>query len=215
MKDYAAIFEDAKQFAQSHLRDAEPGHDILHIERVFDTAMYLACKLNADLLVVGLASLLHDVGDAKFHQGNETIGPQLIRQYLENRNLPSKVCEEVLFITEHFSFRKSLHFNGQKSIEFQIVQVADRLDAMGAIGIARAFSFGAYKKRAFYQLKFEGNTKRLDRSTNTKTVNHFYEKLLLLKDLMNTDEAKMMAQQRHEFMLEYLRQFYREINADD
>ncbi len=210
MKSRKQLFIDAREFAQLALENADPGHDILHIDRVFETAMKFARKRKANQLVVGLAGLLHDVGDAKFCDGDETQGALMIRQFLEKKALPREVIEQVVWISENLSFRKSKHFNGDKSIEFQIVQDADRLDAIGAVGIARAFSYGAYKRNPFYFLDDAEAGKRIVRNKIPTTIWHFYEKLLLLKELMNTDEGRAEAQRRHAFMLRFLKQFYRE-----
>jgi len=207
------IIAETRAFVQASLKDAEAGHDWWHIQRVYTTAMELTLELKASKLIVALASLLHDVGDAKFHDGDESVGPKIIGGFLKTQNLDFEDYDHIMYIIEHMSFRKSASFSGDKTIEFQIVQDADRLDSIGAIGIARAFSFGGYKGRPFYDPdslitdKAENSTYQ---SGKAPTINHFYEKLLLLKDQMNTSAGLKRAQLRHQYMLGFLEQFYQE-----
>lgn len=210
------ILQQAETFVKTSLEGAESGHDWWHIARVYQTAMQMADEMHADKLIVGLAALLHDIGDSKFNGGDELAGPKAIRSFLQTLQIEASTLEKVLFIIENMSFRHSFHFEGQKSLEFCIVQDADRLDAMGAIGIARAFSYGGYKGRPFYDPAIPphipGDKETYQKST-APTINHFYEKLLLLKDQMNTEAGKKRAQQRHAYMLNFLEQFYQELKG--
>ncbi len=200
-------------FVKENLHDAEPGHDWFHIERVYRNAKLLAQDLSINMLVIELAALLHDIADAKFHNGDETIGPKLANDFLTLQSVDKDVIVEVLNIIKSMSFKNSFSFNQKASLEFQIVQDADRLDAIGAIGIARAFSYGGHKGRPFYnpEIKPENFTETAQyKNSKSPTINHFYEKLLLLKDKMNTPKAKELAEKRHQFMLSYLDNFYEE-----
>jgi uncharacterized protein len=169
--------------------------------------------MEVNSLVVELAALLHDIADPKFHDGNENIGPDTARKFLIEQSVDEQLIDEVLFIVKHLSFKNSFEFDSQKPIEFQVVQDADRLDAIGAIGIARAFSYGGFKGRPFYDpdIKPQLFTSTLQyKNSKAPTINHFYEKLLLLKDQMNTPKAKEIAEKRHAFMLSFLDNFYEE-----
>ncbi len=206
-------------FVKETLQGAEGGHDWFHIHRVFVNAGKIAVGEDVDSLVVSLAALLHDIADAKFHDGDETIGPELARTFMGSMALDQDVSDHVVKIIENISFKNSLstegnHFN---SLELQVVQDADRLDAIGAIGIARAFNYGGFKNREIYNPDIAPNpnmTKEEYKKTQAPTINHFYEKLLLLKDKMNTDTGRKLAEQRHQYMLDYLEQFYTEWHPD-
>ena len=168
---------------------------------------------NADLFVVSLGALLHDIADAKFHDGDETIGPRMAETFLHAQYLPENIITGVLNIVRFVSFKNRKEKPAFPSIELQIVQDADRLDAMGALGIARAFSYGGFKGREMYNPDIApapDMSKEEYKQSESTTINHFYEKLLLLKDMMNTDTGKKMAGQRHRFMEKFLRQFYSE-----
>lgn len=202
-------------FVKKKLENAEGGHDWFHIERVFNTSKLLLEHERADPVVVQLAALLHDIADPKFHNGDESIGPKMARDFLASENVDQNTVQHVVDIIKHISFKNSLDKNGEAftSKELQIVQDADRLDAMGAIGIARAFNYGGFKNRALYDPDIPPNpnmTKEQYKASKAPTINHFYEKLLLLKDGMNTKTGKKMAQERHQFMLDYLGQFFKE-----
>lgn len=201
-------------FVIETLQSAEGGHDWFHIERVYKNSLHIAKYEDVDPFIVSLGALLHDIADSKFHNGDETIGPRLAREFLFKINVDSSTIEEVIKIIENISFSKSL---GQgieyTSKELQVVQDADRLDAIGAIGIARCFNYGGFKGRKLYDPSINPNlsmTKEEYKSSNAPTINHFYEKLLLLKEQMNTSTGKRIAEQRHQFMLDYLDQFYAE-----
>ncbi|MFS4416154.1 HD domain-containing protein [Maribacter sp. 2307ULW6-5] len=217
MKD-AQLVEETIAFVKETLSDAEGGHDWFHIQRVFKNSMLLAQTEKVDLLVVSLGALLHDIADAKFHNGDESIGPKMAKAFLESMDVPKKTVEHVVHIIEHISFKNSLE-KGKKekfsSLELQVVQDADRLDAIGAIGIARAFNYGGFKNRAMHDPNIMPNPnmgKAEYKKSKGPTINHFYEKLLLLKDQMNTATGKQLAEQRHQYMLDFLEQFYAEWN---
>jgi len=217
MKD-TALIEATISFVQKTLTGAEAGHDWFHTQRVFNNALLLAKEEKVDVLVVSLGALLHDIADAKFHNGDETLGPKLAIKFLTSQGVLPTTIEKVCDIIDQVSFKNSL--GKEKDIplskEAQLVQDADRLDALGAIGIARAFHYGGYKNRELYNPAIAPNlnlTKEEYKNTASPTINHFYEKLLLLKDKMNTTTGKKIAEQRHQFLLQYLEQFYAEWNA--
>lgn len=207
------IIENTKLFVKQQLAAAEGGHDWFHIDRVYKNALLIAKTETCDILVVQLAALLHDIADSKFFNGDETIGPKTARVFLEKQNIKEAIIHHVVAIIENISF-KGGNFNASfTSKELQIVQDADRLDAIGAIGIARTFNYGGFKNRALYDPEIAPNlsmTKEEYKNSQAPTINHFYEKLLLLKDKMNTETAKKIAQNRHEFMENFLQQFYAE-----
>lgn len=212
------IVEQTIAFVRETLRGAEGGHDWFHIQRVFKNTLLIAKDEKVDVLVVSLAALLHDIADAKFNDGNETIGPEMAASFLGELRVPKKISIHVVKIIKHMSFKNSLRKKrGRRfqSKELQVVQDADRLDAMGAIGIARAFNYGGFKNREIYNPEIAPNLKMTTdeyKNSTAPTINHFYEKLLLLKDTMNTDAGKKLAGERHQYMLDYLEQFYREWN---
>lgn len=208
-----SLIDHTVNFVKSELQDAEGGHDWFHIYRVWQTAKKLGAQEDCDMLVVELAALLHDIADPKFHDGNEEIGPQKAEEFLKKMEVGQEVIEHVLAIIRNMSFKNSLGTTSFTSKEMNVVQDADRLDAMGAIGIARAFNYGGFKNRALYDPDIKPNlnmSKEEYKKSTAPTINHFYEKLLLLKDKMNTEAGKKMAEERHEFMLQYLDQFYKE-----
>lgn len=208
------IIERTIQFVKETLAGAEAGHDWFHIDRVYKNAIAINKVEKADNLIVALAALLHDIADAKFNNGDEEKGPKVAGDFLSTLGLSPKIIEHVQQIIRNLSYKSSLGVVTFQSAELNVVQDADRIDAIGAIGIARAFTYGGYKNRLLYdpEIKPKLNmTKEEYKNTTAPTINHFYEKLLLLKDLMKTDEGKKMASQRHDFMLAYLEQFYSEI----
>lgn len=209
-----SIIEQTIQFVQKTLADAEAGHDWFHIERVYKTALKINASEKGDLLIVSLAALLHDIADSKFNGGDEEIGPRIAGEFLQGLNLDAQLIEQVQLIIKNLSFKASLGTVTFQSKELDIVQDADRLDAIGAVGIARAFTYGGYKNRVLYDPAISPKlnmSKEEYKNNTTPTINHFYEKLLLLKDLMKTDAGKKIAEQRHQFMLDYLEQFYSEV----
>lgn len=209
-----SIIEATKNYVRATLKDAEGGHDWFHILRVYHNAILISKGEKVDALVVALGALLHDIADSKFHDGDDTIGPKMAREFLFKHNVDSLVIEQVIKIIENISFNKSLE-EGEKftSPELDVVQDADRLDAIGAIGIARCFNYGGFKNRALFDPSIKPNmsmTKEEYKTSTAPTINHFYEKLLLLSDKMNTKTGKRIAKQRHQFMEQYLDQFYAE-----
>jgi uncharacterized protein len=213
--EHNAIINQTILFVQDTLKNAEGGHDWWHIHRVWTNAKLIAQTEQADLLVIELAALLHDIADSKFHNGDEEIGPTTAGNYLQSIGLNADTILHVQNIIRHMSFKSSFDKPAFHSDELAIVQDADRLDAIGAIGIARAFSYGGFKGREIYnpEIKPDPNqSKEAYKNSTAPTINHFYEKLLLLKDKMNTETGKQLAQQRHDFMESYLNQFYFECN---
>jgi len=204
------LLEKTREFVKQQLQNAESGHDWLHIERVYQNALQLIESITCNKTIVLVAVLVHDLNDSKFNAGKEQAILAEIKTFLRNAGMLENEISQVENIIENMSFRHSFHQQEEKSIEFQIVQDADRLDAIGAIGIARAFSYGGYKQRAFYDESLPTITHQSsDSYQNSKaaTISHFYEKLLLLKDQMNTSAAKKLAKKRHQFMLDFLEQF--------
>ena len=211
--DFDLIKEKTISFVKDTLQGAEAGHDWFHIERVYKTALSINNKEGGDLLLVTLAALLHDIADSKFNNGDEEIGPQLAGNFLRTLGITEATIIEVQQIIRNLSYKASLGKVEFSSKELDIVQDADRLDALGAIGIARAFTYGGYKNRVLYdpEIKPDLNmSKEAYKNSEAPTINHFYEKLLRLKDLMKTSTGKELAEQRHQFMQLYLNQFYSE-----
>lgn len=208
-----AIIDQTINFVKITLANAEAGHDWFHIERVYHTAKTINAIEKGDELIVALAALLHDIADSKFNDGDEEIGPQKAGDFLKSINVDDTVINQVQQIIRNLSFKASFGEITFKAKELDIVQDADRLDAIGAIGIARAFTYGGFKNRVLYDPEIKPNlsmSKEEYKNTTAPTINHFYEKLLLLKDLMKTPTGKAMALKRHQFMLTYLDQFYAE-----
>jgi len=204
------LLDKTREFVKQRLQNTESGHDWLHIERVYQNSLQLIESISCNKNIVLVAVLVHDLNDSKFNAGKEQAILAEIKTFLRNAGMLEEEISHVENIIENMSFRHSFHQQEEKSIEFQIVQDADRLDAIGAIGIARAFSYGGYKQRAFYDETLPAITHQSsDSYQNSKaaTISHFYEKLLLLKDQMNTSAAKKLAEKRHRFMLVFLKQF--------
>ncbi|UOY08656.1 HD domain-containing protein [Muricauda sp. SCSIO 64092] len=214
------LIEETITFVKETLRGAEGGHDWFHIQRVFRNSLHIARDEEVNVLVVSLAALLHDIADAKFHDGDETLGPKIASEFLSALGVQKEVRQHVLKIIENISFKNSLDKSKREkfhSRELEVVQDADRLDAIGAIGIARAFNYGGYKNRELYNPDIAPRpdlNKEAYKKSKSPTINHFYEKLLLLKDQMNTSTGKKLAEQRHQFLLDYLQQFYAEWNGE-
>ncbi len=201
-------------FVKNQLSNAEGGHDWFHIERVYKNALLIAEEeKECNLIVVKLAALLHDIADSKFHNGNESVGPKTARIFLKSQNVSEDIISHVIAIIENISFKGGNFENKFHSKELEIVQDADRLDAIGAIGIARTFNYGGFKNRPLYNPNIQPNlnmSKEEYKNSEAPTLNHFYEKLLLLKDKMNTETGKKIATKRHDFMVTFLSQFYAE-----
>jgi uncharacterized protein len=210
------LIQNTITFVKQKLQNAEGGHDWFHIERVYKNALLIAKNESCDVQIVALGALLHDIADSKFHDGDETIGPEMARGFLKSQKVDEEIILHVIQIIENISF-KGGNFNAKfSSIELNIVQDADRLDAIGAIGIARTFNYGGFKNRTLYDPEILPNlqmTKEEYKNSQAPTINHFYEKLLLLKDKMNTQTGKKIAQERHLFMETFLEQFYNEWNG--
>jgi uncharacterized protein len=207
------LIDRTTYFVKETLQNAEGGHDWWHIYRVLRTSEHIARTENVDLMVVQLGALLHDIADAKFHDGDESVGPRMARTFLESEGADETTISHVENIIKHISFRSGLGSGSWSSPELEVVQDADRLDAMGAIGIARAFNYGGFKNRPFYDPDIApevNQSKSAYKNNNAPTINHFYEKLLLLKDLMNTKTGRKMAEHRHRYMEVFLAEFYAE-----
>ena len=200
-------------FVKEKLKDAEGGHDWFHTERVYKNAIHIASEEEVDPVIVALGALLHDIADSKFNNGDETIGPAIARDFLSKIQLDEKRIDHVVQIIENISFKGGRQKRNFSSKELDVVQDADRLDAIGAIGIARCFNYGGFKNRSLYDPAIPPNlamTKEEYKNSTAPTINHFYEKLLLLKERMNTVTAKRIAAERHKFMEQFLEQFYKE-----
>ena len=200
-------------FVKEKLEGAEAGHDWFHIERVWKLSKKIAEKEGGNLEVIELSALLHDIADPKFHNGDETLALKISQNFLEEIQVDAELIEQVLFVIKNISFKNRAEAPENPPLELQIVQDADRLDAIGAIGIARTFNFGGFKNNLMYHPEIKPNlgmNKEEYKKSNGTTINHFYEKLLLLKDLMNTETAKKIASERHDFMLKFLDEFYKE-----
>jgi uncharacterized protein len=214
---YSEVVNKTVLFVKEKLENAEGGHDWFHIERVFKNSLSIADGEVCDTNVVQLAALLHDIADSKFHNGDETIGPKIAREFLENENVDEATIQHVISIIENISFKGGNTQNLFSSIELDIVQDADRLDAIGAIGIARAFNYGGFKNRPLYNPNIAPNlqmSKEEYKNSQAPTLNHFYEKLLLLRDKMNTETGKQIAKERHRYMEGFLSQFYAEWDGE-
>ena len=209
------LIEEIITIVKEKLSDAEAGHDWLHIDRVYKMALQIArSEIDVDVDVIEYASLLHDIADAKFHNGDESIGPSQSSEILEKLGISKEKIDHTISIIENMSFKGGHSFSDFDSKELDIVRDADRLDALGAIGVARAFSYGGFKGRKMYDLEIlpDFNMSREAYKKNQgPTINHFYEKLLLLKDLMKTKEGKRVAEERHQFLELFLDQFLREV----
>ena len=211
------LIDQTVDFVKKTLQNAEAGHDWWHVQRVWNNAKLIGQTETADMLVVELAALLHDIADSKFHNGNEELGPQIAGEFLRGFQIEESTVIHVQQIIRNLSFKTSFEDVVFHSIELNIVQDGDRLDAIGAIGIARAFTYGGFKNREIYNPEIPPAlhiSKEEYKNSTAPTINHFYEKLLLLKDKMNTQTAKNLAEQRHMFMLNYLDQFKNEWNGE-
>jgi uncharacterized protein len=213
------ILAKTREYIRSLLnnQDLDTGHDWWHIHRVVKNARYIGKEEIADPFIVELAALLHDVGDFKFHGGDEIAGSRISRKWLESLHVNESIISHISEIIRYISFKGSgaISQSQMRTLEGQVVQDADRLDAIGAIGIARAFVFGGFSGREIYnphiKPKHYKNFQEY-KNNNGPSINHFYEKLLMLKGLMNTQTGKKIAEQRHAFMLRFLKQFFKEWN---
>ncbi len=208
-----AIIEATIAFVKTELEGAEGGHDWFHIERVYKNALLIASEEDVDHFVIALGALLHDIADSKFHDGDETVGPKKAKAFLEGLSVSEEITEHVIQIIANVSFKGGNATKTFQSNELAVIQDADRLDALGAVGIARTFNYGGFKNRAIYDPNIQPQlnmTPQEYKASKAPTINHFYEKLLLLKDKMNTETASKIAEKRHKFMQDYLDQFYAE-----
>lgn len=211
--EYKEIIKKTTDYVKSELAGNEGGHDWWHIYRVWQTAKRIAEKEKVDMLVVELGALLHDIADSKFHQGNEEIGPEKAEKFLVSLGIQKEIIVHIIQIIRNISFKGGNRAQKFRSPEFDVVQDADRLDAIGAIGIARTFNYGGYVHRPIFDPGIQPNlnmTAEEYKKSTAPTLNHFYEKLLLLKDRMNTDTGRKMAVDRHTFMEKFLEEFYNE-----
>ncbi|HUW63639.1 MAG TPA: HD domain-containing protein [Spirochaetia bacterium] len=213
MESQEDVIEKTKRYIRERLEGESSGHDWWHVCRVYNTAVTIAQRENVNMLIVGLAAILHDIADWKFTDGDETVGPLLAKEWLEENNLDETVIDHVCQIIMDISFKGAKVKSPMKTLEGKVVQDADRLDAIGAVGIARAFAYGGHKNRPIYDPNIKPQLHESPEQymkNLSPTVNHFYEKLLLLKDLMNTETSKAMARERHDFMEEFLEKFFDE-----
>ncbi|MFC2080472.1 HD domain-containing protein [Bacteroidota bacterium] len=212
------IIKAAVSFAKEKMSAFDGGHDWFHSERVLNLSKHIQKKEGkGDLLVIELAAILHDIADTKFHSGSENDGGDMAYDFLLDHEYPKDDADHVRRIINNISFKKRLEKETINTIEYQIVQDADRIDAIGAIGIARAFNYGGYKNRPLYDPSIPlVNYVSMEEYKNSPapTINHFYEKLFLLKDLMNTPTAKALAKERHDYMLEFVKRFMSEYDGE-
>jgi len=215
-KVQASVINKTLDFVKETLFGEGSGHDYWHVYRVWNNAKALAKGEQCNTYIVELGALLHDIADHNFQDGDLTVGPRVSREFLENLGVEEDVIAAVCEIIATVSFKGAKVESKMATIEGMIVQDADRLDAIGAIGVARTFAYGGHKGHEMYnpdmKPQLHENFEDYKNSKGT-TINHFYEKLLLLKDLMNTDTGKKAAEKRHEYMEDFLSQFYDEWNG--
>ena len=207
------IIEKTVSFVKEALENAEGAHNFWHIYRVWNLSKHIAETEKCDLFTVEIGALLHDIADSKFYNGDETAGPRKAKEFLTSLNVDKAIIIHVENIIFNISFKGGKHSQTFKSAELDVIQDADRLDAIGAIGIARTFNYGGYKNREIYNPNIKPNlnmTKDEYKNSSAPTLNHFYEKLLLLKDRMNTKTGKLLAKRRHKFMQTFLDEFFKE-----
>ena len=210
------VIENTVTFVKESLKNAEGGHDWFHILRVWNNAKLIAKNEQVDIFIVELGALLHDIADSKFHNGDETVGPKVARNFLQNEGVKESFIIHIEKIITNISYKGGNFDQTFKSPELDVVQDADRLDAIGAVGIARCFNYGGFKNRSLYNPEIAPNlnmTKEEYKNSESPTINHFYEKLLLLRDKMNTLTGKKIAEERHQYMEGFLHQFYNEWNG--
>ena len=210
-----SIIKQTADYVKKTLEEEWSGHDWWHVYRVWQTAKTIGAKEKADMFIVELAAILHDISDWKFSRGDDKAGAKKARKWLEKIKVDKKVIDEVTYIVENISYKGGTNKVKMRSIEGKIVQDADRLDAMGAIGVARAFAFGGNTNAKMHDPDIKPMTFRdfedFKKSMKVNTViNHFYEKLLLIKNLMNTKTAKEIAKGRHRYLEEFLDKFLNE-----
>jgi len=211
------LITNTTAFVRQELNGAEGGHDWFHVQRVYKNTLLISENENVNKTIVVLGALLHDIADSKFHDGDESIGPIKANAFLQTQGLSQETITHVIKIIENVSFKGGNTVKTFHSKELEVIQDADRLDAIGAIGIARTFNYGGFKNRAIYNPSIKPNLNMSVtqyKASDAPTINHFYEKLLLLKDKMNTPSGKKIAQERHEFMEKFLEQFYQEWSGE-
>ncbi len=211
------IIEKTITFVKNELSGAEGGHDWWHIYRVWKLSKAIAEKEKVDIFIVELGALLHDIADSKFHNGDEEVGPIKAEAFLNSMKVDQKIIQDIKNIISNISFKGGNFTQTFSSLELDVIQDADRLDAIGAIGIARTFNYGGYKQRELFNPDIPPKldmTKDEYKNSTAPTVNHFYEKLLLLKDKMNTKKARLLAEKRHKFIEQFLSEFYKEWNGE-
>ena len=210
------IIQKTKKFVKNKLEGEGSGHDWQHVERTWKNAILIGKSEDVDMFIVELAALLHDIADWKFCNGDETVGPKIATDFLLELNVPEKTADHVAQIIKDISYKGQETKTAMQTKEGKVVQDADRLDAIGAIGVARVFAYGGHKNREIYNPAVKPQVyKTAEEYKNNKStaINHFYEKLLLLKDRMNTKTGKIIAEQRHLFMQNFLKQFYQEVEG--
>jgi len=211
------IISTTEAFVKATLQNAEGGHDWFHMLRVWNNAKLISENENVDNFIVELGALLHDIADSKFHNGDETIGPKIAREFLEKQHVEEHIIVHIEHIISNISYKGGNFNQNFNSPELAVIQDADRLDAIGAVGIARCFNYGGFKNRSLYNPEIApklNQTKEEYKNSKAPTINHFYEKLLLLKDRMNTETGKKIAEERHLYMETFLQQFYNEWNGE-
>ncbi len=216
-KENQIVIEKTVEFIKLELYGAEGGHDWWHVYRVWKNSIAIGKTEDCNQLIVELSALLHDIADPKFYNGDENIGPQKAEEFLVSIGLSNEIIDRIIYIIRHVSFKNTFDNNTEKNNELNIVQDADRLDAIGAIGIARTFNYGGFKGNELYNPDIPPKnykSKREYKSGNSPTLNHFYEKLLKLKGMMNTEAGIKIANNRHQFMEVFLKQFYSEWNGN-
>ena len=210
------VIDLTKDYVRRTLEADRTGHDWWHVYRVWKNAIQIGKEENADLFIVQLGALLHDIADWKFNNGDESVGVRTARCWLERLEVNDNIISHVCTIVQEISFKGAGVKSRMKTKEGMVVQDADRLDAIGAIGVARTFAYGGYKGKAIYDPLIKPKKhKSFDEYKNNEctTINHFYEKLLLLKGLMNTETAKRIAEGRHRFLEEFIDRFLNEWNG--
>ena len=210
--DKALILEKTRDFVKEKMYKEGSGHDWFHVERVCNMTKHIAQKESADMFIVEMTALLHDIDDWKF---SDVYNTTVTEEFLKSVQVNKEDSNRILNIIKTMSYKGGVVDSTQNTIEGMVVQDADRLDALGAIGIARAFAYGGSKNRSMYNPDIKPmDFKSLDEVKNkdNHTINHFYEKLFKLKDLMNTETGKEIAKKRHKYMENFIEEFYSEWN---
>lgn len=215
--DRRAVLDQTRTFVRERCDGESSGHDWWHIHRVCQTAITIGREEGADLYVVALAALLHDIADWKFHDGDEEIGPQTAQSWLRSLGVDEATLSHVSEIVRDVSFKGAGVPTPMRTREGQVVQDADRLDGIGAIGIARAFAYGGFRGLPMHDPAAEpflAGSADAYKAHRGSTINHFPEKLLLLAERMNSETGRRLARERHAFMERYLEQFHAEWDGE-